>query len=358
MPQQLNKKTVLVAPLNWGLGHATRCIPIINCLLEKEVEVLIASDGAALDLLKKEFPSLPAFPLPAYDVRYTYNNMTVNMLLQFPKIRRAIKQEYQVIQNLVATQDIQIIISDNRFGCYAPSTYNVFMTHQLNIMAPFAFAEKAIAWWNKKSLQRFDLCWVPDFEEAPGLAGRLSHPSPVERVQYIGPLSRMKKLTVEKKYDAVTILSGPEPQRTRLEELILEQSSKLSYQILLVRGLLKDKSALRQEGNVSIVGHLTSEALEMAIAESAVVIARSGYTTVMDLVALGERGILVPTPGQTEQEYLGELYGEVGRFVVKTQDGLNLESNLKDALLLKINEKQQRIPSLSKYVDKLLQLTK
>ncbi|MFT4664494.1 MAG: hypothetical protein ACI8YQ_001181 [Polaribacter sp.] len=358
MPQQLNTKTVLVAPLNWGLGHATRCIPIINCLLKKEVEVIIASDGAALDLLKKEFPLLPAFPLPAYDVRYPYNNMTVNILLQLPKIARAIRKEYDAIQNLVATQDIQIIISDNRFGCFSPSTYNVFMTHQLNIMAPFPFAEKIIAWWNKRMLQRFDLCWVPDFEEAPGLAGQLSHPSPIKSVQYIGPLSRMKVLDLEKKYDAIAVLSGPEPQRTRLEKLILEQALQLPYRILLVRGLVEDESALRHEGTVSIVGHLTSSELEVAIAKSAVMIARSGYTTVMDLVALGKRAILVPTPGQTEQEYLGRLFGETGQFVVEAQENLTLKTGLKKVLSQKIKKKQERINDLSTYVNKLLQLGK
>lgn len=328
MQKQSNSPTVLIAPLNWGLGHATRCVPIINCLLRKKIPVLIASDGAALDLLKKEFPQITTFSLPGYNVEYPYDNMAVNMLLQFTKIQRAISKEHKVISKLVTIHNIDIIISDNRFGCYSAQTYNVFMTHQLNIMAPFAFAEKVIAWWNKKMLNRFDLCWVPDFENAPGLAGKLSHPSPITSVRYLGPLSRMQRLKLEKRYDAIAVLSGPEPQRTKLERLILQQAVDLPYNFLLVRGKITDQSKLRIEGNVSIIDHLKGEELAVAIAASEIVIARSGYTTIMDLIALEKKAILIPTPGQTEQVYLGELFSEQNRFLVQQQINLDLEKAL------------------------------
>ncbi|MFK7807674.1 MAG: glycosyltransferase [Saprospiraceae bacterium] len=309
-----------MAVLNWGLGHATRCIPIVKCLLQEDVNVLLASDGAALELLKKEFPELSSFSLPSYNVRYPFDSMVVNVLLQLPKIVLAIQQERKAIQRLVTEQDVQILISDNRFGCYTPKTYNVFMTHQLNIMAPFSLAEKVIAFWNKKILSRFDLCWVPDFEKAPGLSGDLSHPSPVASVKYIGPLSRMEAIKVKKKYDAIVILSGPEPQRTRLEKLILQQAKNLPYRFLVVRGKMMDRQPLFQKENIDIVGHLLANDLAKAIASAEVVIARSGYTTIMDLYALQKKAILVPTPGQTEQEYLGRLLSERGWFVVEEQE--------------------------------------
>jgi len=357
LSQLLNRLTVLVAPLNWGLGHATRCIPIIKYLLTKNVEVLIASDGAALDLLKEEFPSISAFPLPAYGVRYPYNNMTVNMLLQGPKILQAIKREHTVTQNLVATQDIQIIISDNRFGCYSSKTYNVFMTHQINIMAPNIFTENIISWWNKRMLKRFDLCWVPDFEEAPGLAGKLSHPGSLNSVRYIGPLSRMNNLDLDLEYDVIVVLSGPEPQRSKLEELILQQAVLLPYQFLLVRGVMTDESK-NQKGNVTTFGHMKATELERAFAASKVAIARSGYTTVMDLVAMGKRAILIPTPGQTEQIYLGELYRETKRFIVRAQENLDLVEALNTAFSQKQGFKTQGHNSFFKYVNELLQIKK
>jgi uncharacterized protein (TIGR00661 family) len=324
LQKSADKKTILVAPLNWGLGHATRCIPIIRSLIENDQRVLLASDGAALALLKKEFPTLPAFSLPGYSVRYPYESMTLNLLLQLPKIFRAISREHKALQELVRTHHIQVVLSDNRYGCYSPDTYNVFMTHQLNIMAPFALTEKIIARWHKRMLERFDRVWVPDYEEALGLAGKLSHPSPVDSVRYIGPLSRMKVLTVEKKYDVIAILSGPEPQRSRLEELIIQQAQRLPFEFLLVRGKMEDHSPAQKKENITTVGHLTSAALQQAIAASEIVLARSGYTTIMDLVALHKKAILVPTPGQTEQLYLGQLFKGQGRFWVVEQGALDL----------------------------------
>ena len=355
MQKQSDTPTILVAPLNWGLGHATRCIPIIKCFLKKKVRVLLAADGAALQLLQKEFPKLPSFKLPGYNVRYPYENMTINMLLQIPKIWRAINQEHKVIQELVAAHNIQVVLSDNRFGCYSSGAYNVIMTHQLNIMAPFSFAEKIIAVWNKKMLSKFDLCWVPDFEKAPGLAGALSHPSPLTSVQYIGPLSRMEAKNIEKKYDAIVLLSGPEPQRSRLEKLILQQAAHLPYQFLIVRGKMMDQGE-KQRNNIRVVGHMTSSDLALAIASAGVVIARSGYTTIMDLVALGKSAILIPTPGQTEQLYLADFFHGQKVFYQQRQKELNLGKAMKEVFSFNADSYNVQKSSLAFAVDELLSI--
>ena len=354
MQKQSKRSTILVAPLNWGLGHTTRCIPIIRCLLKRKVNVLLASDGAALQLLQKEFPQLPSFPLPGYNVRYPYESMTLNMLLQLPKIQRAINQEYKVIQKLVATHHIQIIISDNRFGCYSPKAYTVFMTHQLNIMAPFSFTKKFIAVWNKKTIERFDLCWVPDFEKAPGLAGRLSHPSPISSVRYIGPLSRIDATVIEKKYEAIAVLSGPEPQRSKLEKLILQQAAHLPYRFLIVRGKMEDQNDAQANDNITVIGHLTGDDLAKAIASADVVIARSGYTTIMDLVALQKKAILIPTPGQPEQIYLANLFHKQKVFYQQPQNNLDLGKAMKEVSKYNASDSFKEKLLLEIAVDELL----
>ena len=322
---------ILIAPLNWGLGHATRCMPLIDELLRQGADVSLASDGAALHLLQKEYPGLPAFQLPAFDIQYPTSNMGFNMLSQTNKIRKAIRADHRALEQIVAEQNFQAIISDNRFGCYHASTYNIFMTHQLNIKAPFRLAEKLIARWNKKMIQAFDFCWVPDYENAPRLSGDLSFPAPIDNVRYIGALSRFKiKDEPDNVRDVLVILSGPEPQRTYLETAILQQAKQLNYSFLIVRGKMEDSSRKKTEAHIEVVGHLTSKDLNAAINNSKYIVSRSGYSTIMDLAALEKVAILIPTPGQTEQEYLGRHFHENGVFLNQNQKDLDLGKALEE----------------------------
>ncbi len=317
---------------------------------------MIASDGAALQLLQEEFPTLPAFPLPAYGVRYPFGNMTVNMLLQMPKIRRAIHLEQKALQAIVETHKVDVVISDSRFGCYSPQTYNVLLTHQLNIKAPLSFAEKAIAYWNKKMLNRFDRCWIPDFAEAPGLSGDLSHPSPVEHVDYVGPLSRMVPVVDPTlKRDLAVVLSGPEPQRSHLEKLVLQQIAQLPLKTTLVKGVVGHKPDMEVRGSLSILNYLTSEVLAKVLTNCDLVVARSGYTTIMDLVALRKQAVLVPTPGQTEQLYLADLMHRQRRFYCQQQETFELKKALLEAPNhIKIGQNATATERLGLFVDSLL----
>lgn len=322
---------ILITPLNWGLGHATRCMPVIDELLVQGAEVSIASDGGALRLLQKEYPLLPSFELPPFDIQYPTSSMSFNMLSQANKIRRSIRAEHKALEQIVSKQNFQAIISDNRFGCYHSSTYNIFMTHQLNIKAPFRLAEKLMARWNKKMIQLFDFCWVPDYKDAPRLSGDLSSPSPISNVSYLGALSRFtKKAPVTFTRDILVILSGPEPQRTYLEIAILQQAKQLQHSFLIVRGKMDDNNRKRIGKHLEIIGHLTSEDLHAAIYESKHIVSRSGYSTIMDLAALEKSAILIPTPGQTEQEYLAKYFHENGTFLSQNQKDIDLEKALKE----------------------------
>jgi uncharacterized protein (TIGR00661 family) len=326
----IKTKKILVAPLNWGLGHATRCIPIIHALQEQGATVFLASDGSALDLLKKEFPDLPTFELPAYNVRYIFPNMVLSMALQMPKILRGVFSEYFWLKRFIKTHGIDIVISDNRYGLYNKAAYSVFMTHQVNIKAPMSFVVNAI---NRFFIKKFDICWIPDFEDAPNLAGVLAHGGLVKKlkVQYLGALSRMKKEEFAKRYDGIFVLSGPEPQRTILEGKILMQlknADLASYKFALIRGVTDGKKLENNAQNLEIHNYLTTKTLNKKILESTILIARSGYSTIMDLAALGTKAILIPTPGQTEQEYLADELTTQKIFFTQKQENLDLEKAL------------------------------
>lgn len=299
------KKKILVAPLNWGLGHATRCIPIITALLKHNYTPLIASDGAALTLLKKEFPDLETYELPAYGIIYPKNGrlLKYKLLKDAPKILKAIKAERRAINHLVNTHDIDGIISDNRYGVFHPKVSSVFMTHQLRVFSG------STTWFSTKIhtilIARFDQCWVPDVMETPNLSGEMSHNIPQNlNVIYIGPLSRFQKISRSKKYDVFILLSGPEPQRSFLERKLIKTFKNYPGRALMVKGVIEDEQRIVRFKDLTIYNFMTSQELEIALNESNIIICRSGYSTIMDLAILRKKAFFIPTPGQYEQNYL------------------------------------------------------
>ncbi|MEI6582639.1 MAG: glycosyltransferase [Chitinophagia bacterium] len=304
---------VLVAPLDWGLGHATRCIPIIKGLLSHGYEVFLAGEGAQSILLKAEFPQLTLIPLKGYRVSYSNHKrgMALKLLWQLPKIWRAIQFENRWLHKQVALHHFNIIISDNRYGLHHPSVKSIFITHQLTIKAPFRVAEKWLQHIQYRLIRSFNTCWVPDITGLNNAAGILSHPAilPPVPVAYIGWLSRFepKKLPVIYRY--CIVLSGPEPQRNQLENKLLTQLTGITDSVLFIRGLPGAANLPATPPNIICKNHLPQEALEMALLQSEWIISRTGYTTVMEILCLQKKAILIPTPGQTEQEYLAERLG-------------------------------------------------
>ena len=301
----LKKKTILVAPLHWGLGHATRCIVIIKALLDCNYNVLVASDGAALQLLRKEFSQLESIELPSYNITYPKkgNHFKWNMMLKLPHFLKVISSEKKIIKRLVSDGKIDGIISDNRFGIRNNKIPSVYITHQLNVLTGVtSFLSSEI---HQNIIKKFDECWVPDFEGSENLSGNLGHISTHSlKTKYIGPLSRMKKTDLQKKYDNLLLLSGPEPQRTLLEKQLIKEFGDDSRNILLIQGIVEKKQKTFHLGNISCVNYMLTKELENAINQSEFIISRSGYTTIMDLAILEKKVFFIPTPGQFEQEYL------------------------------------------------------
>jgi len=305
------KPTILVAPLEWGLGHATRCIPLINCLLRYDFRLILAGDGAVKALLKQEFPTLPFIELPGYHISYSAHKWTMafQLAIQIPKIIAGIKYENKRLEQLVKEHHIDGIISDNRYGLYHSSVPSVFISHQLLIKTPYGNqTDLYLQQLNYNYINRFSECWVPDHERETTLSGILSHPvfSPKIPLRYIGPLSRFHQGTTQEEKHLLILLSGPEPQRTIFEKICLAQLSLYNGPVVLVRGLPAETNKLTVPKNISVYNHLNTSLLQEKINAASFIIARCGYSTVMDLAIMKKKGILIPTPGQTEQEYLAK----------------------------------------------------
>lgn len=257
------------------------------------------------------------------------------MARQIPKILRAISGENKWLKAWADREKPSLIISDNRFGLHHTTIPSVYITHQLNIKTParVAFLQPLLATLHNEAIERFTECWIPDFESPPGLAGDLSHSTrPRRNAKYIGPLSRFEKRSApipvnqnsDDNFDLIVILSGPEPQRSIFEELILSQLPKTKLKALVIAGRSEEDSDEWVTDRVRLVSRMTSAALKDAIDHSSVVLSRPGYSTVMDLAVLEKRAIFVPTPGQTEQEYLGETLRTKPGYVVVEQHRFNL----------------------------------
>jgi uncharacterized protein (TIGR00661 family) len=327
MNLKLNQKTILIAPLNWGLGHATRCIPIIRALQENNYIPVIASDGIALALLKKEFPNLLTLELPSYQIEYAKNgaNFKWKLIQNGPKMIRAVLEEKKLIQNWIEKYALDGIISDNRLGVFSKKIPSVFITHQLNVMTGNT------TWITSKVhqfiIKKYTECWVPDLAGDSNLTGKLGHiDNPNFRTRYIGPLSRLQKKLLPKKYDLLVILSGPEPQRGMLERHLKAEIIKFSGDVIFIEGNIEKEQTTTTIGNVIYYNFMNSTELEQAFNESEMVLCRSGYTTIMDLAQLRKKAFFIPTPGQYEQEYLAKKFKKEGIVPFATQDDFKMEN--------------------------------
>ena len=304
---------ILIAPLNWGLGHATRCIPIIHFLIENKYTPIIASDGIALSFLKKEFPKLQTLVLPSYTIRYSKVGFLLKwkLMTSFFSIQKAVRKEQKIIAEFVKKENIVGIISDNRFGVYHQEIPSVYITHQLQVFSGWSTLLSTKI--HQNMISKFDACWVPDSKGEKSLSGKLTDANFSKiPLSYLGNLSRLRYEEKEKKYNMLVLLSGPEPQRTIFEKEVLLQLQNDTRKILFVRGIMDAKEVQYSNRNVKLVNYLQTTELQDAINSSELVLCRSGYSTIMDLAKLKKKAFFVPTPGQAEQEYLAKYLKEKG----------------------------------------------
>jgi uncharacterized protein (TIGR00661 family) len=332
---------ILISPLDWGLGHASRCIPVINQLIKSGHKVTMAGFGRSFILLQKEFPHLERIELVGFSPSYSKTgNMAWHLLLLLPRFISSVFCEHRDLKRLIARNDFDIIISDNRYGLWNKKITSILITHQVMVKTPawLQFAEYPVYRLSRLLISRFDECWIPDYSESPGLSGDLSHKYPLPpNARFIGPLSRFTEDETISETDVTeskitAIISGPEPQRSIFEDLVTGQLAGLNEPATLLSGRPERENNIAAIGKLTILPHLSTREMRLLIKSSLLVICRSGYSSIMDLHALGAKALFVPTPGQTEQIYLAELHHKQGTSFWKKQEMLSLKADRADAL--------------------------
>lgn len=317
---------ILIAPLNWGLGHASRCIPLIQQWLNEGHEVVLGGDGDSLLLLRRHFPQLRFCPLASLRLQYSKSNSQVWAIARsIPHIIAWAIKDYIMLRALLQTEIFDRIISDNRFGFYSKKVESIYLTHQLHIRLPngWGWAESIATRLHARVYARYNKVWVPDRKGGEiRLAGELSILSDREiksyhldsKIEYIGPLSRFsnqrREITPTEIYHTVCLLSGLEPQRSLLEQELIKRYQDSRERVLIIRGVIGTPNMRITHRQISIIPTLNDKELAQVLLHATHIVARSGYSTIMDFEALGvlHKAELIPTPGQPEQEYLAQKY--------------------------------------------------
>lgn len=317
----LRPKTILYGVLNWGLGHATRSIPIIRHLLNEGHKVILASDGNALTLLSEEFPQLAKESLFPYNVQYNSEKLWPIVISNAPRILRAIINEKRKTNQLVSKYKANLIISDSRFGFRSKRVQSIIISHQLRLRSESLILKQALNQVNKYFLNSFNACWIPD-NAAHLLSGELSKNQLIKKQHFIGPVSRLKKKEEDHEYDLGIILSGPEPARTNLETSLIDKYKDSAWQVCLIRGTTEN-SIVAPPKHWLTKNLATASEVNDIIFKCQNLISRSGYTSIMDFYSVGKGAYLIPTPGQSEQEYLAAfLHGKYGFVYAKSLEDL------------------------------------
>ena len=330
------KPNILVCPLDWGIGHATRCVPIINGLIRRDARVMVGASGRPVDFLRKSFPGLTFIDFKGYNIRYPANgNMAFKMFLSSGRILNEIHKEHRALENIIDEFKIDAVISDNRFGMWSEHIPCFYMTHQVMIKTPvyLKILEPLLLRLHRHFIDHYDELWIPDLEGELNLSGDLSHKYKLpQNTFFVGPLSRFSQVIPEKSgprqkdhIKLLVMLSGPEPQRSILENILFNILKDFRERSVVLQGLPGEDVHFMLNEYVTVYSHLPDEQILRLITDSERIICRPGYSTIMDLAAMKRSAILVPTPGQTEQEYLAQNLSSKGLFRYVMQKELNSE---------------------------------
>ncbi len=335
----MKQKSVCISPIDWGLGHATRCIQLIQALEDLGFLIFIASEGPHEAILREAVPTAHFLPLRGYRVRYTKKRALLipSLVLQLPKIIYAVINEYRWLKKAQEKYNFDLIIADNRFGFFNKKTKSVFITHQLELQTPFGWSTQLIQKITYAFINKFSACWVADMQGSENLSGVLSNPGKIPSVPlwYMNCLSRFQKqaslISKTSSIQFLGMVSGPEPQRTLLENILWQQGNELGVSFVLVAGLPKQKLYNKITPKGALYHHLEAADLVQQIMNAEYIICRGGYTTLMELIPFKKKLIFVPTPGQTEQEYLATHWQNKNWAVYMNQASFNLASAIDKA---------------------------
>jgi hypothetical protein len=344
----MSGRRILISPLNWGFGHAGRMIPLAAELKRRGHEVIFGVDKSLIPLVSNELPDITITEIRGVRISYSRHlPQYLCIFLQLPRIIASSVREYYHLRRMASRLQPDLIISDSRFGFRHRKICSVYVTHQLRIAFPrwLRLMEPLGVRIHRMIISSFDLCVVPDYPGPVNLSGRLSHDLPLpDNICYCGPLSRFGTVMppagdlppsvsaaasgaasesagrkLPRRPFCCLILSGPEPQRSILLEKVTAAVTEMPLAILSATPLQTELTGNRE---ITVVTNPDTATMKRYLVEAEVIIARAGYTTIMELVSLGRGAILIPTPGQTEQEYLGRYLNRRLEFVTVSQENI------------------------------------
>jgi UDP:flavonoid glycosyltransferase YjiC (YdhE family) len=332
----LNKNhNILICPLEWGLGHAARMIPLARILREADNNVIIASGEEHLSMFRDELPGLSYVSFPGFKPGYSrIFPQYLSLFFKIPCLLYHIFSEHHRVKKIIDEYGIDIIISDNRFGLWNRKVITVYVTHMplIPFPKPLKFLEPLGVLLHRQIIKKYSLCFIPDLPGDLNLSGRLSHGIKLpDNVMYIGILSKfnyprqsLNETQIKPPYNIV-ILSGPEPQREILKQKLVTLLKNKIPDTIIFEGKPGQGEGIYRTGNITFFRHLPASRMKKIIEGSDRLITRAGYTTIMELASLRRTALIIPTPGQTEQEYLAEYLSERGWFSTFSQGELNAE---------------------------------
>lgn len=326
----MNKNyNILICPLEWGLGHATRMIHLARRLKEMNNDIFIASGEEHLSFFRNESAGFTYINFPGFKPGYSrFLPQYLALLLKTPQLLYYIILEHFRLKKIIRKYSIDIVISDNRFGLWNRNVKTVYVTHMPLIPFPkgLRFLEFFGILIHRAVIKKYSLCFIPDLPGQLNISGRLSHGLNLpDNARYIGILSRFlisgsyPHQEPKGRPHCTVILSGPEPQRGILKQKLIVVLKEYDLPVIVLEGRPGKKREILRSGNVSFINHLPASEMKKMITGSRSIITRSGYTTIMELISLNCSALLIPTPGQTEQEYLAEYLSGKGWFSVISQ---------------------------------------
>ena len=342
---------------SWGLGHATRSLPVIRKLIEENNEITIISNGRTLELLKKELgKNIDYIDIPDYPMLLSENsrNFMAKSVVYWPLFIKRMESGLQQLKKILENRKCDCILSDARYDMYSRTIPSFFISHQIRIMNPLRIKmfERGSELFNLFFFKRFAGVIIPDYKD-DDLSGDLSHNLrriDEKKMHYVGVLSDFKKKQTKKDIDYLISISGPEPQRTMLEEKLVSQVNELKGNIIITLGKTEKKDKFNSK-NIKTYSFLTKEKREDFLNRSKLVISRSGYSTIMDLAIIGTKALMTPTPGQVEQEYLGQYHNKKGTFFSVNQNKIELK---RDVEIAKKTTGIKRKCNVEKTVEKII----
>ena len=325
---------IIYGVCSWGLGHATRSLPVIRKLIAEKNKLTVISNGRSLEVLKKELGDAASYvDIPDYPMLVSENTrqFMAKSMVYWPVFIKRIEDGLAELQKILDKKPYDCIISDARYDMYSKTIPSFFISHQMRIMNPLHIKmfERAMERFNMFFFKRYVGVIVPDFKEQ-NLSGELSHNLKrinENKIHYVGVLSDFKKRVMKKDIDYLISISGPEPQRSFLEEKLATQVGKLEGNVVMTLGKAEDYSVVKKK-HLTTYTFVNKDLREELLNRAKLVVSRSGYSTIMDVAVIGTKALFIPTPGQIEQEYLSDYHNKLGTFYSVSQNTLNLESDV------------------------------